>query len=320
MQSLFSQDAMKATYEFAISQGRTLEAEIYKRRYPTIDYAAHVPVVTEGNSWAIGTQFRLKDHTGQAKIISGKAKDMPFGKSTYDMASHDFLMIGAGWEWSVEEVEQAQLYGINLAADDAEGAADKVQRLLYDFAMIGSTEANWTGLVNSATVQRTDAATVSGSTLWANKDADEMADDVNAALEAVRGNSNEVEWADTVRLPPAAFRLAATRRLTDSGVGLSALEYIRRNNIYTAETGQELDIAPLRDLATASALGGGRIVAYRNDRQVLRYHLPMPQRVLPVHQNGLMSYQQGIIARTGGLEIRLPGAMAYIDEVTSAPS
>jgi len=33
-----------------------------------------------------------------------------------------------------------------------------------------------------------------------------------------------------------------------------------------------------------------------------------------------MAYQQGVIARTGGLEIRLPGAMAYVDGVSAEPS
>jgi hypothetical protein len=121
-----------------------------------------------------------------------------------------------------------------------------------------------------------------------------------------------------VRLPPQAFRLAATRRLTDSGGTMSALDYMRKNNIYTAETGQPLDIAPLRALATASPDGGGRMIVYRKAPEVLKFHLPMPRRVLPVHRVGLMHYQQGVIARTGGTEIRLPGAMAYIDEITSA--
>lgn len=311
----------QAAFAFVTAQGRNIEAEIYKRRYPSFDFAAHVPVVTEGNPWAIGTQFRISDTTGKARIISGKGKDIPFTKTTRSQASHDFVMIGAGWEWSLEETEQGQLYNINVVQDDAMGAADSNERLLYDFAMTGSTEVNWTGLVNNAAVQRLDAATVGGSTVWGdNKDADDMLADVNAALEAVRANSNEVEWADTVRLPPVAFRTAATRRIGTDGSTNTVLSFIKTNNIYTAETGQPLDIAPLRDLADAGAGDRGRIVAYRKDRQVLRFHLPMPKRVLPVHRVGLMAYQQGVIARTGGLEIRLPGAMAYVDGVTAEPS
>lgn len=311
----------QAAFAFVIGQGRNLETEIYKRRYPSFAYGPHIPVVTEGNQWAIGTQFRLTDHSGQAKIISGKANDIPFGKSTRDIKTHDFFMLGSGWEWSDEEVAQAQMYGVSLTQDDAMGAADDVERLLYDISMRGSTEKGTTGLVNSTLVQRADAATVSTHTDWANKDADDMAADVNAGLSAVRVNSKEVEYADTVRIPPDAFRVAATRRLgTTDGMTTTALEYIRKNNIYTAETGQPLEIAPLRDLATASQDGGGRLIAYRNDRQVLRFHLPMPRNVLQPYRASLMGYQQGVVARTGGTEIRLPGAMAYIDEISAPPA
>jgi hypothetical protein len=308
----------QSAYAFVTAQGRNIETAIYQRRYPSYNYADSVPVVTEGNPWSIGTQFRIADHSGQAKIISGKAKDIPFGKTTRSLLTHDFFMIGAGWEWSLEETEQGQLYNINVVNDDAMGAADDVERLLYNIAIEGSAEVNSTGLANDPNVQAEDAAVVSGSTFWYGKDADEMVADVNAGLEAVRANSNEVEQADTVRLPPQAFRLAATRRLTDSGGTMSALDYMRKNNIYTAETGQPLDIAPLRALATASPDGGGRMIVYRKAPEVLKFHLPMPRRVLPVHRVGLMHYQQGVIARTGGTEIRLPGAMAYIDEITSA--
>lgn len=311
----------QAAFGFVLAQGRNLETEIYTRRYPSFDYASHIPVVTEGNQWAIGTQFRLKDHTGKAKFISGAAKDMPFGKSTRDIASHDFAMLGAGWEWTDEEVAQAQMYGISLQSDDAMDSADDVERELYDIGMVGSEEKGWKGLTNSDIVQRTDAATAGGSTFWSAKDADEMAADVDAALEAIRANSKEVEWGDTVRLPPEAFRTAATRRLgSTDGLTTTALEYIRKNNIYTAETGQPLDIAPLRALVAASQDGGGRLIAYRKDKSVLRFHLPMPRQVLTPYRASLMGYQQGVIARTGGTEIRLPGAMAYIDEISAPPA
>ncbi len=72
---------------------------------------------------------------------------------------------------------------------------------------------------------------------------------------------------------------------------LTLLEYIRRNNVYTAETGQPLDIQPLRELANASQDGGGRMVVYRRDAEVLRFHLPMPRRVLQPRQKSIMGFE-----------------------------
>ena len=49
---------------------------------------------------------------------------------------------------------------------------------------------------------------------------------------------------------------------------------------------------------------------------MVRFHLPMPRIVLPVRHKSIMGFETGIIARTGGVEVRLPGAMAYLDKVS----
>lgn len=309
----------QAALPFVIAQGRNIETLVYQRRYPAFNYAAHVPVVTEGQPWAIGTTFFTVDTAGEAKFLSGAGTDMPFNQVTRDQASHDFAMIGSGWEWNLEEINQAALYGVNLNDTKAMSAADKVERLLNDIAMRGSTEKNWTGLLNSTIVSRTDAAATGtgSSTFWASKTVDQILADINGVLSSVRTNTGEVEWADTLRMPPDAFRDLATRRMGAGDGFMTVLEFIRRNNIYTAETGQALDIQPLREARNASQDGGGRLVAYRKDPEVVRFHLPMPRRVLAPRQKSIMGFETGIIARTGGTEIRLPGAFAYLDEITA---
>jgi hypothetical protein len=308
----------QAAMPFVIAQGRNLETRIYQKRYPTFNYAQVIPVVTAGQPWAIGTTFFTVDSAGEAKFISGAGTDMPFNKSTRDQASHDFAMIGSGWEWTIEEINQSSLYGIDLPATDAMSATDKIERLLNSIAFTGSTEKNWTGFANSADVPRADVATP--GTFWPAKTADQILADVDEVLGRVRTQTSEVEWADSLAIPPAAFRTIATRRLGSGDGTITVLEYIRKNNIYTAETGQALNIYPVRELATASQDSGGRMVAYRRDEEVVRFHLPMPRRVLAPRQKSIMGFETGIIARTGGTEWRLPKAAAYADEVTAPPA
>jgi hypothetical protein len=312
----------QAAYPFVIAQGRNIETKIYQKRYPTFNYGAHVPIVTEGNEWAIGTMFFTVDVAGEAKFISGAANDMPFSAATRDQAAQDFAMIGAGWEWNMEEINQGALYGIPLSDVKAMGSSQSIERLLNSVAMIGSTEKNWTGLVNSSIVSRVTVTNdgTSSSTYWKDKTNDQILRDINDLLSSIRRNTKEIEWADTLRLPPDAFRLINNRRLGAGDGVLNLLDYLRKNNIYTAETKQELDIAPLLELQTASQAGAGRMVAYRKDEEVLRFHLPMPRRVLPPRQKSIMAFEQGAIARTGGTEIRLPGAMAYGDEIVPTPA
>jgi len=307
----------QAALPFVIGQGRNIETRIYQRRYPTFNYGAVVPVVTEGNAWAIGTTFFTVDTAGEAKFLSGAGTDMPFNSATKDMASHDFAMIGSGWEWNLEEVNQAALYGIDLNATKAMSAADKIERLLNTIAMVGATEKNWTGFVNDASVSRADVATP--GTFWPAKTIDQIITDINTVLSRVGEQTEEVEWADTLALPPEAFRRLATIRLGAGDGLLTGIQYVSANNVYTATTGQPLTIIPVRELANASQDGGGRMVAYRRDPEVLRFHLPMPRRVLQPRQKSIMGFETGIIARTGGTEIRLPGAVVYADEVTAPP-
>lgn len=308
----------QAAYPFVIAQGRNIETRIYEKRYPTYNYAQVIPVVTEGNAWAIGTTFFTVDTAGEAKFLSGAGTDMPFNAATKDMASHDFAMIGSGWEWNLEEVNQAALYNINLNATKAMSASDKIERLLNSIAFAGSTEKNWTGFANSPDVPRADVDTP--GTFWPAKSVDQILLNVNEVLTRVQTQTNEVEYADTLALPPDAYRVLVTKRL-GSGDGLmTVMEYIRKNNVYTASTGQPLAIYPVRELATASQDGGGRMVAYRRDPEVVRFHLPMPRTVLQPRQKSIMGFETGIIARTGGTEWRLPKAAAYADEVTAPPA
>jgi hypothetical protein len=312
----------QAAFPFVIQQGRNVEQRIYLKRYPTFNYGLHVPVITEGNAWAIGTMFFTVDVTGEAKFISGAANDLPFSSATRDQAAHDFAMIGAGWDWNLEEVNQAAMYGIPISDTKAMGASQSIERMLNDIAMIGSTEKNWKGLINSSAVSRVDVANdgSGSSTFWLDKTNDQILRDINDLMSSVREATLEIEWVDSLRLPPEAFRLLNTRRLGAGDGVMSLLDYFRKNNIYTAETGQQLDIRPLRELATASNDGGGRMVVYRRDPEVVRFHLPMPRRVLQPRQKSVMAFEQGVIARTGGTEIRLPGAMAYGDEITAPPA
>lgn len=309
-------DAQSA-FPFVVEQGRTLETRIYQKRYPTINYAGVIPVVTEGAEWAIGTMFQTLDTNGRAKIISGAANDLPLNSAVRDMGTHDYFMIGSGWEWNMEEINQAALYGIAIEPTKANTASQSVEQLLYDIAMNGTTEKNITGFVNDDTVSRVDAAnTGTGpSRHWSTKDIDQVLVDINDNLEAVRTSTLEIEWADTIALPPSIIRLLGSRRVGTGDATLSWLDVVRKLNIYTAETGQALNIIGVRELETASALGAKRMVVYRRDVDVIRFHLPMPRRVLGVRQKSLMGFENGIIARTGGVEIRLPAAMVYVDEI-----
>jgi hypothetical protein len=119
--------------------------------------------------------------------------------------------------------------------------------------------------------------------------------------------------ADTVLLPPASLITLSTTRLSNTGE--NALSYLMKYNVYTLQTGQPLTIRGVLGLETAGNSGVKRMIAYRKDPQVLKMHLPMPHRFLPVWQTGPMVFDVPGIFRLGPVEIRRPGAVRYVDGI-----
>lgn len=302
---------------FVVEQGRNIETRVYELRYPEFTYATHVPVVTEGAEWALGTIFFSETTVGKMEWLSGSATDMPYNELLRSKYGRDFYMAGSGWEWNIEEANQALLYNIPISDRKARGTRRTAEQFLYNVALSGSTEKGFTGLVNSTEVTRTTVAAdgTGASTTWATKTAALRRRDMNDMLSSVRTSTNEVEWANSLRLPPNQWRQIAT---AGTGVGdgtLTELEFFRRNNIYTAENATPLDIRPMRALVGAGLGGLNRMMAYRNEEEVVRFHLPMPFKMLPPRVKSLMSFEAGGIVRTGGTEWRLPGAAAYYDGI-----
>jgi len=139
--------------------------------------------------------------------------------------------------------------------------------------------------------------------------------DINTtALTAIYSGTNNIEMANTILISPTNFSLLATTRLTTYS-DVTVLDWLKNYNTYTATTGQALTVRAVRGLETAGTGSTQRMIAYRNDPQILKFHLPMPHRFLPVWQTGPIAFDVPGIFRTGGLEIRRPGSMIYLDQI-----
>ncbi|EHP94889.1 DUF2184 domain-containing protein [Methylorubrum extorquens] len=306
---------------FVRPQFFNIERNIYEVKYPSFDYAELVPVVTEGNEWARGTLFTSIDAAGKAEFISGKGFDMPYADVSRSQFTKGFALAGVGFEWSLEELQTAAMEGINLSDTKARAARRVGEQFCWNLAMTGkpdgaTSQKGWTGAVNDPSVPTTTAAaTGTGSaTTFPTKTPDLILADANAALTGVITSTNEVESADTLLLPTSRYLyLSSTPRSSTSDT--TVLQYLQQNNVYTARTGRPLTIRGIRALETAGAGGTKRMVAYRRDPEVLRFHLPMPHRFLPPFQKSSMAWEVAGILRTGGTEVRLPSAMAYVDNI-----
>jgi hypothetical protein len=136
---------------------------------------------------------------------------------------------------------------------------------------------------------------------------------INGLLSNIWQSSLTVEMANTLLLPLSSMSLLSMTQLPNTTMNL--MEWIKKNNLYTAETGRDLMIRGVRGLDTAGASGNGRAIAYSRDPEVVKIHIPMTHRFLPVWQTGPIVFDVPGIFRLAGLEIRRPGAFRYADGV-----
>lgn len=306
----FTKDA-QAALGFVTSQTSYIEREVNETVYPDIQYPGLIPVDTSANPWAKSVTYYSADKYGKADWINGNADDIPIAGT--EMAKHETQvhMAGIGYGYGLEELNQAQMLGYNLQASDAMAARRAYEEMVDRVAFIGDASKGFSGLFDfpGVTVDAADNGD------WANESVIHILDDFNQALIGQFTGTNFTSMADTVLMPYSRYLKLASRPISEDFPNDTVLQYLMRANAYTAQTGRPLTIRALRGLDTAGSSGTARMVTYRRDPQVLKMHIPMPHRFLPVYQSGPIRWDVPGIFRLGGLDIRRPKEVLYTDGI-----
>jgi hypothetical protein len=303
-------DAMQTNLGFVQSQTAHIEAGVYAMRFPAIRYPGLIPVDTSAPAWIKTIDYYSMDISGKAGWTADRARDLNLVGTQMGKNSTSIFMADIGYDYGLEEVNQAAALGMNLPGDKASAARLVYERTVDNIAFTGDTEKGWEGLFNNS------AVVAAGATVgdWATATEDEILADINEVLSGVYTATNEIAMADTLILPSLKYQFIASRRLGDGNGTMTILQFVEKANVYTAETGQPLTIRSSRGLNTAGAGSTARMVAYRRSPEVLRMHIPMRHQFLPVQIDGL-TYQVPGIFRVGPLEIRLPKEVLYSDGI-----
>lgn len=312
-QQLMTTDAMQANLGWVESQTAYIEAGVYRARLPEIRYPGLIPVDYSAPEWIKTITYYSQDiGVGRADWIADRASDIPVVGTAMDRSESEVFMAGIGYDYGLEEVNQALYMGMNLPGDRANLARLVYERTVDNVAFLGDVEKGWKGLFNNASVTAVAAATGA----WGNPatNVDLILADFNSLLSGVFTATNEQVMADTVLLPSIRYQAIASRRLGVGEGSMTVLDFFKQANVYTAETGRPLTIRGMRGLNTAGAGGTARAVAYRRSPEVLKMHIPMRHRFLPVQTVGLTFKVPGIF-RLGALDIRLPKEVRYLDGI-----
>lgn len=297
-------------YAFLAPQLRRIESEVYSIKYPSFDISRFMSVDTSGDMWDVGTLVYSMDKVGEAQFLAGAAFDMPYASTQMAQATHNYQLAAIGYEWNTQEMQRAAKLGRSLSSDKAGAAVLASERFIYKIAMTGNTEKNWTGFTNNGSAPSAQVAAdgTGSSRLWSAKTADLILRDINAAITAVETGTGETHVANTLVIPTSAHNYIATQRVSANS-DTTILAFLQANNA----AGEGLTILKSRALETAGTGSTARLVAYDNNPQVLKFHLPGPHQFLPAFQKSSLVYEVGGLMNVGGVEVRLPKAIVYRD-------
>jgi hypothetical protein len=305
----------QAALGFLVSQTAHIESQVWAKKYPDLTYAEDVPIDSSAHPYATSVTYYSTDKVGAAAWLHGRGQDFPLVDVNRTKFETPVAGGGIGYDYSLTELNQARMLGINLTADKASAARRAYEEFIDGIAYVGDADKSFTGLLNYSGISPTDVADGAGAadTTWETKTADEILKDINEALTSTWTASKTIELADTLLLPLSSYAFISTKRLDDT-MSMTVLEYVTKANVYTMQTGKPLRIRARRELETAGTSGHKRFVTYKRDPEVLKMHLPMPLRFY-APQQVLLTFVVPAEFRVGGLDIRRPGAVRYRDYI-----
>ena len=306
---------------------RVLETPLTDITYPSL-----VPVNTNYGEWQPNTQqIVMGAGVGEAKWISGAAKDVPLVNTTATVSGIDFAVFAVGYEVNEEELGLAANANMPISDVKARIARRKAEEFIEARVLTGDADKGWTGLINKTGVTILPASTkAAGGTNWVtttgalNATAAEIANDmVNLILGPVTTvNSIRPISIDTVAVPSIIFRALASTFTDVLQGGISYLEFIRRQ-INGAVPGTNFQIVEIPELATAATTviaGGGRIIGYRRSADILELPMPFAFRFASQYRDAPFGYMVPGWARFGQVTIWQSRAFRYLDGVSPVPA
>lgn len=244
------------------------------------------------------------DMFGMAKILANYADDLPRVDAFRRQFSTTVVPLGASYSYSVQDLRRSQQVGLGLDQRRAMTARRAVERAIDDIIAFG-VDGKIPGLVNHPNVS---VVGVTNGDWDGSATADEILEDLHEQVSQIVVDTKETFVPDTLVLDTATFERLG-RTFVGQDVRISVLEVFRNTSPHIT------NITSWYKLNNADAAGTGpRLLLMKRDPEVLELYVPQEFEQFPPQPNGL-EFDIPCHARVGGVAIRYPLAMAYIDGV-----
>lgn len=285
-----------------------LQGELEKREeklkepLTSVDYPRDMPLVTGGGWVDTISSFNVSYGTsgGSADgLMTNDTNEFPVVQA--DLSKQLYRVFMWGQIVRVGMIEQQKMRQIGRSLDQL---FDKGLHLAYDKKLdenvyVGFPALGTYGLINhpDVTVVSAAPATAGGTdTAWSQKTADQILEDVNTAitttLEASEHDRRGI--ANAILIPYEQFQYITTRKVGVTG-DKSIYTFLMENNILSATSGEKLTIQPSVWCKQAGTGNKDRMVAYRNDKDMIHMDITVTLKRLytmasPAHVAYLSPY------------------------------
>lgn len=307
-------------FEIVQSSFEDIKARAYNVEYPQILWSSCIPgasIDREINVGARSASYIVKDRRGKAAFRSSKSRDIPQVGASLKKESVPIESSVVGATIDIEDIEAVAFghQGMNLLTEYGEVMREASEKHIEEVFFFGDADIGYESYIDYSEIASSVVPDLGSGTEMINKTAEQVEADINNLISGVWVNSKQVFLPSRIELPPSQFSMLATRK---TGLGdhtnTTMLEYIRKNNVYTAVTGQDLEIKTNRHFAGAGAGGTDRMRA--TDMKPENHWMPMPldfQMLTPRDEQ----LETKLVARVkfGGYHIRQPLSSAYADGI-----
>lgn len=241
--------------------------------------------------------YNVFENTGIAKIMANNATDYPVVNVTGRQVTHKIVILGDMLRYSIFDIEASRKANKSLDSTLITNARMEHERAMNKLVFDGAAEYGITGWLDNPDIPI--QASLS-ATPWSAATGDQMLNDLNEPIRAIRTSTNGVHEPNTIVLPIEQYGLAQTTRLMDQ-VTTVLEQFLNTNPGVRVTYAHEL----------AGRFGGNDgMVIYNDDQNMIWEEVPLGFRLEPAQMIG-MHINVYAHSRHGGVIIPYPKSQAF---------
>lgn len=272
---------------FTVDIFEQVSAKAYDVLMPEIQWNKTIApgsIDTSINAGAKLTSYRVRDRRGKGAFAAVVGKDTPTVGVTQNKVVIPLEVARVMASADLDDIRAVAFgfEGMNLLTDLGVVMREASERHIEETFFFGYAELDFAGYIDYALVPSTTAGTkAAGGTTWAVATGDEIVKDINlTAIGTVYTNSKGVFLPGRVEIPLDKLVQISAQRMGGvagaTGENVTVLEYVKKNNLFTSLTGQELQVVGLRYLTGAGVGPSNRMIVseHKDDNNYMPMSMP----------------------------------------------